>query len=45
MWRVPEQMFGDLASLCLYDTLLLVDDSAGMAGAMWHECVGSIPRE
>ena len=40
MWRVPEQMFGDLASLCLYDTLLLVDDSACMAGALWQECIG-----
>ena len=40
MWRLPEQMFGDLSSLCLYDTLLLVDDSACMAGALWQECVG-----
>ncbi len=57
LWRVPEQMFGDLSSLCLYahppvlsvkkcnilsmyDTLLLVDDSACMAGALWHECMG-----
>ena len=40
MWRVPEQMFGDLSSLCLYDTLLLVDDSACMAGALWQECMG-----
>ncbi len=40
LWRVPDQMFGDLSSLCLYDTLLLVDDSSCMAGALWHECMG-----
>jgi hypothetical protein len=24
----------------MYDTLLLVDDSACMAGALWQECMG-----
>ena len=25
-----------------YDTLLLVDDSACMAGALWQECIGKL---